>query len=400
MARIRVLVVDDSVVVRRLVTDVLAADPGIEVVGIAANGQLAVAKVEQLGPDLVTMDIEMPVMDGIDAVRALRRAGHRMPIVMFSTLTERGAVATLDALAAGASDYVAKPANVGSVQESLARVASELIPRIKALVPRPGGAPGGPGGASRADAAAPGTSPRQGPAGTTSPGATSPGTRAPRAAADTAARTAPPVRLRPRPEGRRNVRAVVLGSSTGGPEALSRLLRSLPAALPVPMVVVQHMPPVFTRQLAARLDRLGPSAVVEAGDGETLLPGTVYIAPGDQHLELVPAPSGARTRLHQGPPVNFCRPAVDVMLRSAVGVYGGDLLTVVLTGMGADGRAGCEAVVAAGGVVTVQDEASSVVWGMPGAVATAGLAHAVMPVEEIAVMLSRVTAGEPVGGAR
>ncbi|MBX9245151.1 chemotaxis-specific protein-glutamate methyltransferase CheB [Actinotalea ferrariae] len=379
MARIRVLVVDDSVVVRRLVTDVLSADPAIEVVGIAANGQIALTKVEQLQPDLVTMDIEMPVMDGIEAVRALRRSGRRMPIIMFSTLTERGAVATLDALAAGASDYVAKPANVGSVQESLARVGSELVPRIKALVPRPG--LGGPATAGAAGAA---------------------GTPASRATTSAGAAPArPAVTLRPRPESRR-VRAVVLGSSTGGPEALSRLLGALPAALPVPVVVVQHMPPVFTRQLAARLDRLGRSTVVEAADGETLLPGTVYIAPGDQHLELVPAPSGARTRLHQGPPVNFCRPAVDVMMRSAVGVYGGDLLAVVLTGMGQDGRTGCEAVVAAGGTVVVQDEASSVVWGMPGAVATAGLAHAVQPVEEIAAMLVRATAGEThaVGGAR
>ncbi|WP_199422570.1 chemotaxis-specific protein-glutamate methyltransferase CheB [Actinotalea solisilvae] len=373
MAPIRVLVVDDSVVVRRLVTDVLSADPAIEVVGIAANGQIAVGKVEQLAPDLVTMDIEMPVMDGLDAVRALRKAGHRMPIIMFSTLTERGAVATLDALAAGATDYVTKPANVGSVQESLARVASDLVPRIKALVPRPGGLRG--------------PVPASGAAATAAPGA-------PAAVRPAAGRT--PVRLRPRPEGpRRPVRAVVLGSSTGGPEALSRLLGAMPTALPVPMVVVQHMPPVFTRQLAARLDRLGPSTVVEAGDGETLAPGTVYIAPGDQHLELVPAPSGARTRLHQGPPVNFCRPAVDVMLRSAVAVYGGDLLTVVLTGMGSDGRAGCEAVVGAGGHVVVQDEASSVVWGMPGAVAGAGLAHAVMPVEEIAAtLLARTAAGD------
>ncbi|WP_304518666.1 chemotaxis protein CheB, partial [Actinotalea sp. JY-7885] len=199
-----------------------------------------------------------------------------------------------------------------------------------------------------------------------------------------------PVRLRPAPA-RRPVRAIVLGSSTGGPEALSRLLRLLPA-LPVPLVIVQHMPPVFTRQLAARLDRLGPSSVVEACDHQVLEPGTVYVAPGDQHLELVGAPSGARTRLHQGPPVNFCRPAVDVMIRSAVTVYGGDLLAVVLTGMGSDGRAGCEAVGDAGGTVVVQDEASSVVWGMPGAVATAGLAHAVEGVEDIAARIARVTA--------
>jgi two-component system chemotaxis response regulator CheB len=375
VSRIRVLVVDDSVVVRRLVTDVLSADPAIEVVGIAANGQIAVNKVEQLRPDLVTMDIEMPVMDGIDAVRTLRRQGHTMPIIMFSTLTERGAVATLDALAAGATDYVTKPANVGSIQESLAQVAGELIPRIKAFVPR-------------SVLLAPGR-----PASTPVAGAAPSAPAAPRAA--------PVVRLRPRPETRRPVRAVVLGSSTGGPEALSRLVRNLHTALPVPVVVVQHMPPVFTRQLATRLDRLGPSTVVEAAGGENLQAGTIYIAPGDMHLELVRTAGGARTSLNQGPPVNFCRPAVDVMVRSAVDVYGGDLLAVILTGMGSDGRTGCEAVASAGGTVLVQDEASSVVWGMPGAVATAGLAHAVLPVEEIAAALTRATAGDgAAGGAR
>lgn len=376
MSRIRVLVVDDSVVVRRLVTDVLSADPAIEVVGIAANGQIAVNKVEQLRPDLVTMDIEMPVMDGIDAVRTLRRQGHTMPIIMFSTLTERGAGATLDALAAGATDYVTKPANVGSIQESLAQVAGELIPRIKAFVPR-------------SALLAPGRT------------ASTPLAGAAPSAPPPAPRAAPAIRLRPRPETRRPVRAVVLGSSTGGPEALSRLVRNLHTALPVPVVVVQHMPPVFTRQLATRLDRLGPSTVVEAAGGENLQPGTIYIAPGDMHLELVRTAGGARTSLNQGPPVNFCRPAVDVMVRSAVDVYGGDLLAVILTGMGSDGRTGCEAVASAGGTVLVQDEASSVVWGMPGAVATAGLAHAVLPVEEIAAALTRATAGDtPGGGAR
>ena len=364
MARIRVLVVDDSVVVRRLVTDALSSDPAIDVVGVAANGQIALSKVEQLAPDLVTMDIEMPIMNGIEAVRALRKAGYRMPIIMFSTLTERGAVATLDALAAGATDYVTKPANVGSVQQSLAQVAGELIPRIKAFVPKP-------------------------------TGSDLPGLRSAPGPARPAPERAKP-RLRPRPEGlRRPVCAVVLGSSTGGPEALSRVLKSLAAPLPVPIVVVQHMPPVFTRQLAARLDRLGPSSVVEAAGGEDLQPGTVYIAPGDFHLELTRSASGARTHLSQGPPVNFCRPAVDVMIKSAVGVYGGDLLAVVLTGMGSDGKVGCEEVATAGGTVIVQDEPTSVVWGMPGAVAGAGLAHAILPIDEVAAAITRtVTSAE------
>lgn len=381
MARIRVLVVDDSVVVRRLVTDALSSDPALEVVGIAANGQIAQNKVEQLQPDLVTMDVEMPVCDGIEAVRALRRSGFRRPIVMFSTLTERGASATLDALAAGADDYVTKPANVGSVQQALAQVAGELIPRIKALVPFPTGTPaasgaGGGGGAAGRGAsvavAAPLLPPR------------------PRAA----------VVLRPAPAARRPVRAVVLGSSTGGPEALSRVLGGLAEALPVPVLVVQHMPPVFTRQLAARLDRLGPSTVLEAAGGESLRPGHVYIAPGDRHLLLDRGAAAPRTRLSDEAPVNYCRPAVDVLFRSAVEVLGGDLLAVVLTGMGADGRAGCDAVVEAGGTVLVQDEPTSVVWGMPGAVATAGLAHAVVPIDGVAAAVARAAGAAVAGGVR
>ena len=368
MSRIRVLVVDDSVVVRRLVTDTLAADSSIEVVGVAANGQIALSKVEQLAPDLVTMDIEMPVMNGIEAVRALRAAGHRMPIIMFSTLTERGAVATLDALAAGATDYVAKPANVGSVQESLAQVASELIPRIKAFVPRAAGSPARTA-SSRAG----------GPAG--------PGTGA-RAAAVPAA----PPTLRPRPTTPARPRVVVLGSSTGGPEALSRVLSGLSAPLPVPVVIVQHMPALFTRQLAARLDRIGPSTVVESAGDEELKPGWVYIAPGGRHLEIVRSAHGGRTRLHDGPPVNFCRPAVDVLFRSAVPVFGADVLAVVLTGMGSDGRAGSESVVSAGGTVLVQDESTSVVWGMPGSVAGAGLAHQIVPIDEVAAAIARSVA--------
>ncbi len=364
MARIRVLVVDDSVVVRRLVTDALSGAPDIEVVGSAANGRIALTKVDQLAPDVVTMDIEMPEMDGIEAVRALRAAGRRLPIIMFSTLTERGAVATLDALGAGASDYVTKPANVGSVQESLARVADQLLPKIRALVPVPGlTVTQGRGRPDLGAAATPG------------------------------ARTAPvpttPVTTREEPAGR-VVRAVVIGSSTGGPEALSRVLTGLAAPLPVPVLVVQHMPPLFTRQLAARLDRQGPSTVVEVVGGEELVPGTVYVAPGDFHLEVRRSARGASTVLTQTPPVNFCRPSVDVMFRSAERAFGGDLLAVVLTGMGSDGRAGCADIVEAGGTVVVQDEATSVVWGMPGAVATAGLAHRVLPLDRVAATVTDI----------
>ncbi|MGY1670658.1 protein-glutamate methylesterase/protein-glutamine glutaminase [Geodermatophilus sp. SYSU D00710] len=348
MDPIRVLVVDDSVVVRKIVTDVLSSDAAIEVVGTAVNGRLALGKVDQLRPDLVTMDIEMPEMNGIEAVRALRAQRNRVPIVMFSTLTERGAAATLDALSAGANDYVTKPANVGSVAASMESVREQLIPRIKALTGRPAGPAARP-------AAAP-------------PAPRTPTSR-------TAPHKAPAV--------------LVIGSSTGGPEALARVLPVLPASLPVPVLLVQHMPPVFTRQFAQRLDRLSALRVVEAVDGSPLLPGTVHLAPGDHHLTVRGSGRGATTTLTQGPPENFCRPAVDPLFRSAVTAYDGAVLSVVLTGMGADGRAGAAAVRDAGGTVVVQDQATSVVWGMPGAVAAAGLADEVLPLDRIAEAITR-----------
>jgi two-component system chemotaxis response regulator CheB len=371
VSRIRVLIVDDSVVIRRLVSDVLSGDPALEVVGTAPNGKLALTKLAQLAPDLLTMDIEMPEMDGIAAVRAMRASGSRLPVIMFSTLTERGAAATLDALEAGASDYVTKPANVGSVAQSMDQVRSQLIPKIKALLPRGGtGLPG--------------------PVGLTRPGRPAPVSRldAARVAAPAAAAMARPGRTASAETVSRvrrdsPFRLLAIGCSTGGPEALSRLLSGFRADLPVPVVVVQHMPPVFTRQFAARLDRQHKVRVVEAAGGETLEPGTVYIAPGDFHLELQQRGAAVVTRLQQGPPENFCRPAVDVLFRSAATVYGGDVLGVVLTGMGADGRRGSEQLVARGSSVIVQDEATSVVWGMPGAVAGAGLAEEVLALDDL-----------------
>jgi two-component system chemotaxis response regulator CheB len=394
---ISVLVVDDSVVVRRLVVDALSGGTDINVVGTAANGRLAQNKIDQLRPDVVTMDIEMPEMNGIEAVRELRKRHPRLPVIMFSTLTAAGATATLDALAAGASDYVTKPANVGSVAASIQAVRDQLVPRILALGGRSAGTR--PAGAGPAGPAAPGGPPAPG-AGRPSAGPLRPPPAYPPSASQVARPTAPAGgSTRPaapaaalRPGARVDVLAV--GCSTGGPDALAQVVAGLPGDLPVPVVVVQHMPPVFTRMFAERLDRTSQLTVVEAADGTPAQPGTVLIAPGDKHLTVVRRGTSVVARLTDGPPENSCRPAVDVLFRSVAAVYGANAVATVLTGMGRDGRKGCEVMRAAGAGVVVQDEASSVVWGMPGAVATAGLADAVLPLNDIAsVLLTRVNAG-------
>lgn len=369
MTRIRVLIVDDAVVVRRLVADALAADPDIEVVGTAANGHIALQKIPQLNPDVVTMDVEMPEMDGIETVRALRPLYPRLPVVMFSTLTVRGASATLDALQAGASDYVAKPANVGSVALAQQRIRDELVPRIKALAGRQDG--------SHRVTPPPVSPPK-------------PRGRTPEAGASTAL---------PRVlafDGRPSI--VAIGVSTGGPNALAELIPALPGDLPVPVVIVQHMPPMFTRLLAERLDAQSALTVREAEDGMRIEPGTVTIAQGDHHMVLARDAAGVRVVLNQEPPENSCRPAVDPLFRSVTALYGPRVLAVVLTGMGQDGLHGCQHVRDAGGRVLAQDEASSVVWGMPGYVVRAGLADSVLPLSSMAAAITRRVSEPPAAG--
>jgi two-component system, chemotaxis family, protein-glutamate methylesterase/glutaminase len=351
MGRINVLVVDDSVVIRRLVTTVLDEDPDITVVGTAASGRIAINKLAQVAPDCVTLDMEMPDLDGLGTLRELRRTHPRLPVIMFSTLTERGAGATLDALALGANDYVCKPANVGSVPEAIASVRQQLVPKIKALCPPTLGS------------------------------------------APAAVRRAPAVPMPSRavtPTGRIDVLAI--GSSTGGPDALTAVLPQLPASYPVPVVIVQHMPPVFTRMFAQRLDSKCALSVKEAEHGDLVVPGRVLIAPGDKHLELKRIGTSVVAQLTSAPPENFCRPAVDVLFRSVAQVYGGNALAVVLTGMGSDGARGAEVLRGAGAEVVAQDEATSVVWGMPGAVVGAGLAHRVLPLDRVATDMVTVAA--------
>ena len=353
MSRIRVLVVDDSAVARRMVVQSLADDPQIDVIGTAANGRIALTMIEQLSPDVVTMDLEMPLMDGIETVRAMRRRGDRCRVIMFTKFSAQDAKRTFVALAAGANDFVTKPSSMISGGVSFASVAEALIPKIKALAPRADMMP-------QAGAGAPGRG------------------------------SAAVIRLAVPPQGpRRPVHAVVIGTSMGGADALLRVLRSV-NTLPVPVLLVQHMAPVFTRQLAEWLDKVCASTILEATGGEELEPGHVYIAPGGHHLEVRATARGARTVLTDGPAVNSCRPSVDTLFYSAARVYDGNLLAVVLTGMGADGLGGSGAVIAAGGRVLVQDEASSLVWGMPGAVAKAGFAHQVLPLDEIGAAIVSV----------
>ncbi|SHN42103.1 protein-glutamate methylesterase/protein-glutamine glutaminase [Cryptosporangium aurantiacum] len=383
---ISVLVVDDSVVVRRLIVDALTDDPGIQVVGTASNGRLALAKIDELKPDVVTLDIEMPVLDGLGTLRELRPKHKRLPVIMFSTLTASGASATLEALAAGASDYVTKPANVGSVRESIKSVREQLIPRIYALAPRqrpsavpprPGALPGRPG----APATAPGGPPARAGAPLGRPQAPPP------------AGARPPGKAAPKTPGTR-IDVIAVGCSTGGPDALAKVVQGFPKDLPVPVVVVQHMPPIFTKMFADRLDRASAVKVVEATADTPLTAGTVYIAPGDKHLEVIRRGTSVVTKLHEGPPENSCRPAVDPLFRSVATVYGAHALTVVLTGMGQDGKKGCEVLARVGSEIVVQDEETSVVWGMPGAVAAAGLADAIVPLGSISdTLLARVGHG-------
>ena len=353
MPKIRVLVVDDAVVFRRLLAEVLSNDPGLEVVGAAANGRIGLAMLPQVSPDMVILDVEMPELDGLAMLKELRKTYPRLPVIMFSALTERGAEATLDALALGATDYITKPTNEGGLDASLEVVKQELIPKLKALCP-----------------------PRAG-------GKETPLFGVPKFVLS-------PPRF-PIPSSPSQPQVLAIGASTGGPNALAEVFSRLPANIPVPIVIVQHMPPTFTRLLAERLSAQFPIPVHEASSGSVLQPGHAWIAPGDRHMVVVRNGLQACVLLHQDPPENSCRPAVDVLLRSVAKTFGPNSLTVILTGMGQDGLRGCEAVREAGGQILAQDQATSVVWGMPGHVAQAGLADRVMPLSLIADEIMRRT---------
>ena len=348
MPPIRILVVDDSVVIRKVLSDALGKDPALEVAGTASDGRIALAKIPKLKPDLVILDIEMPVMNGLETLAAVRREYPKLPVLMFSTLTGRGAAETLEALSLGASDYATKPTSVGSLTLSLEVVRSELIPKIKALC----------------------------------------GVR------QSVLPSHPPAAARARVPANRRIDLVAIGTSTGGPNALAEVIPRLPADFPVPVVIVQHMPASFTRLLAERLASHSAISIAEGSVGTLLAPGHAWIAPGNFHMTVAAAVTAAsglnwRLGLNQDPPENSCRPAVDVLFRSVAAVGGPHVLGVVMTGMGSDGVIGAKHIREAGGEVIVQDEASSVVWGMPRAVYAAGLADAVYPLDRLAAEILR-----------
>jgi two-component system chemotaxis response regulator CheB len=334
--RIRVLVVDDSVVIRRLVTHALEEDPAIEVVGAAANGSIGLQRIPHLNPTVITLDIEMPEMDGLEMLRHIRREYPHLRVIMFSTLTERGAASTLEALSLGADDYVTKASNEGSLDRSMLRLREELLPKVKQFFCLP---------------------------------------------VASSAPAAPPVPRGPGSKARPEVLAI--GVSTGGPTALGAILPELPPQFPMPVLVVQHMPPMFTRLLAERLHATCQLPVSEAGQGERIGAGKILIAPGDFHMKVKPDPGGVRVTLDQSPPQNSCRPAVDALFASIGEAYGDAAIAVILTGMGQDGLHGAQILKARGATVLAQDEASSVVWGMPGAVVGAGLADRVLPLDQV-----------------
>jgi two-component system, chemotaxis family, protein-glutamate methylesterase/glutaminase len=380
---LRILAADDSAVMRGIMWKLFqmhAEDrssdlPRMELCGVAQDGIDCLDAVRRLAPDVLVLDLEMPRMNGLDVLHRLRIESPELPVIMCSSYTEHGARSTLEALACGASDYVTKPAEQRDFASAMLSLSKQLLPRIAAL------AKGARRREARADKAA-------------SPDKILPnkiqGTRS----VDVSAKVGLPIEI------------VVIGLSTGGPSALEQLLPKLPGDFPVPILIVQHMPKLFTGALAERLDKSCELRVREAYENAIIRPGTIWLAPGDAHMEIGPsnglmekqggslAGRDSRVRLHQREPLNHCRPAVDYLFFSAARMFGASAMALVMTGMGADGLDGARAVHARGGVVLAQDEASSAVWGMPGKVTEAGIASATLPLAAIAEALNkRVNAG-------
>jgi len=372
--KVRVLIVDDSAVMRKIIASALQKEPSIEIAGFAANGIQAIEAIQTCNPDVMTLDIEMPEMDGLTALREIRKINKYLPIIMFSSLTHKGAQAGVMALTAGASDYVGKPANTsGGIEDAFKVLETELIPKIIGLAKRVKSRRVREGQAANIEkTSTPSASPRKPLASTKSLASVKPVS----SLASKLSKATSGVLAKP-------AEAVCIGVSTGGPEALMQLFGSFNTPINVPIFIVQHMPADFTALLAARLSSTGVMTVKEAEEGEIAEPGTVYIAPGGFHMTL--SRPGTKTIIHLNTeaPENSCRPAADVLFRAAAEVYGSNLLAVVLTGMGYDALKGAQTIKEKGGQVIAQDEATSVIWGMPGAVVQAGLADVVLPIDKI-----------------
>lgn len=351
MQPIKVLIVDDAVVVRNTISIALGSDPSFEVVGVASNGSNAIERIAELKPGLVTLDIGMPELDGRPTLEVIRKNWPNLPVIVFSTAAEYGAALRRSALRSKIVDFVDKPADVGSAHVATQRVRNELIPKAKRLVRL---------------------------------AATMRTNRTPHKRTLTAINS-----VHEQVSARPTVDVVAIGASTGGPEALADVLSRLPADFPAAILIVQHLPPMCVSHLAKRLDSISKISVLEAVDGTALQPGRALIAPGDFHMELVRHRGSVRVRLNQNPLENLFRPAVDALFHSVAQLYGRRAIGVVLTGIGKDGLRGSEALIKRRAAVIAQDEATSVVWGMPGHIVRAGLADRIVPLPGLAAELVR-----------
>lgn len=377
---LRVMIVDDSVVIRGLISRWVGAEHDMEVAASLRTGLEAVNQIERINPDVAVLDIEMPELDGISALPQLLAKKRDLVIIMASTLTRRNAEISFKALSLGAADYIPKPE---STREASAAdiFHHDLIQKIRHLgarlrrkpaVASPPLAPAGPAAAARGPAVA-------------RPAVPAPAVHAPSSSAA----------LSTRPFSTQAPKVLLIGSSTGGPQALMALVTELgPVIDRVPVLITQHMPPTFTTILAEHLARSSRKPAAEAVDGEPVKPGRIYLAPGGKHMRVVRSGADVAIALDDGPAVNFCKPAVDPLFSSAIDIWHGAILSVILTGMGSDGMRGGKDIVAAGGSVIAQDEASSVVWGMPGAAANAGICAAILPLNQIGAKVNRLFAGD------
>lgn len=357
-APIQVLVVDDSAIVRGLLTRALESDSNIKVAGSAMHGEAALAWMRKYHADVVLLDVEMPVLNGFETLRQIQIEHPGKFVIMVSGLTYSGAKTTLQALRLGAVGCVAKP-EARSVAEAVALVARELVPMVRGLVPR------------RVDSE-------------TKTVISKPVTRK-------------PVLLKKRSRLAQSIELVVVGCSTGGPRALERFVKDLPHDFDLPICIVQHMPPFFTPMLAKHLEADSGRRACEAQTDMLIEPRRIYVAPGDFHFTLALEPQGLVAKLNQDPPEHFCRPSVNPLFRSAAHCCGGGLIAVMLTGMGNDGVEATADIHRAGGHIIAQDEATSVVWGMPGAIARAGLVHQLLPIQQIGAAVGNAVRKAPQG---